>query len=90
MWIFEPDPDHRRLAISGNGEKFELVVRNFKNPTSDIFRMDVGTTDKKFQVVFKDNNLRVMEDLAGNPEAPDKGDLLLFVILCAKVFGGNG
>jgi gp45 sliding clamp, C terminal len=50
------------LGIVGDGSKVELVVNNWKNRSSNIFRLELEPTDKKFQVVFKETNLKLMND----------------------------
>jgi len=50
------------VAVVGDGSVLQLVVLDTKNPTSDTFKLELGKTDKKFKIVFKDSNLRLIED----------------------------
>src|SRR5262245_10718523 len=58
----KPEDNPFNLGIVGDGSKVELVVNNWKDRSSKIFRLELEPTDKKFQVVFKETNLKLMND----------------------------
>lgn len=45
------------VAVVGDGEKVMLQAIDSKNPSSDVYSIDVGATDKKFRVIFKSENI---------------------------------
>lgn len=45
------------IAVVGDGEKIKMTATNSRNPTTDIFSIDVGNTDKSFNMVFKAENI---------------------------------
>jgi len=40
------------IAVTGDGATILVTATNSKNPTADVFSIEVGTTDKSFNVVF--------------------------------------
>ena len=48
------------LVVHGDGEKVFLVASDTNNSSSDEFRREVGTSDKKFQMVFKIENMKLL------------------------------
>jgi hypothetical protein len=50
------------VGIVGNGEIMELTVMDVNNSSTDEVGIEVGVTDKTFQVVFKHENLKLMRD----------------------------
>jgi len=48
------------VAICGLDKKMYVQALDTKNPTSDVFSVDVGKTDKKFRAIFKEENLRML------------------------------
>ena len=48
------------LAVVGDGNTIQLVVRDKKNDTSNSYAVDVGRTDKKFSFNFKVENLKLL------------------------------
>jgi hypothetical protein len=51
-----------QLAFVGDGETVTLQGVNLDDPTSDVYELTVGETDKNFKIyVFKDN-LKVMSN----------------------------
>jgi hypothetical protein len=53
---------YSEVAISGTGESIYLETVNTKNPSSDTFKVKVGSTTSKFKVIIKDNNLKLISD----------------------------
>jgi hypothetical protein len=45
------------IAVNGNGQAITVTATNSKNPTTDVFSIEVGTTDKTFNMVFKVDNI---------------------------------
>jgi hypothetical protein len=45
------------IAFVGDGENIYIQALDVKNPTSNIYRVKLGTTDKTFRIVFKVENL---------------------------------
>jgi hypothetical protein len=41
------------VAVTGDGETIKMTVTNNKNPTTDVFSIEVAKTDKTFNMVFK-------------------------------------
>ena len=48
------------LVVHGDGEKVFIVASDTNNSSSDEFRREVGATDKKFQMVFKIENMKLL------------------------------
>jgi hypothetical protein len=48
-------------SVVGNGSIIEIVVGDVKNSTSNNYRVTVGTTSEEFEVVFKVDNLKMMQ-----------------------------
>jgi hypothetical protein len=44
------------ITVVGDGSVIRLCSGNSKNPSADTFMIDVGTTDKSFNMVFKAEN----------------------------------
>ena len=45
------------IAVIGNGESITVTATNSKNPTTDVFSVEVGTTDKTFNMIFRVDNI---------------------------------
>ena len=45
------------IAVIGNGQTITITATNSKNPSTDIFSVEVGTTDKTFNMIFKVENI---------------------------------
>jgi len=45
------------IAVIGNGESITITATNSKNPSTDVFSIDVGTTEKVFTMIFKVDNI---------------------------------
>lgn len=48
------------FVIVGDGSRIYLRAADTKNPSSDQFNIDVGSTDKTFNVVFRTENMKLM------------------------------
>jgi len=49
------------IAIAGDGEDILLQGVDSKNSTNDTFEIKVGETDKKFRMIFKSENMKLMQ-----------------------------
>jgi hypothetical protein len=45
------------IAVIGDGQTITITATNSKNPTTDVFSIEVGTTDKTFNMFFKVENI---------------------------------
>jgi hypothetical protein len=45
------------IAFVGDGENIFIQALDVKNPTSNVYRVKLGSTDKSFRIVFKVENL---------------------------------
>lgn len=50
------------IAISGDGEVVVISTVNSKDPTSDVYSVEVGETDKTFNFIFKAENIKLLPD----------------------------
>ena len=74
-------------SVVGNGSTIEIVVGDVKNSTSNNYRVTVGETSEEFEVVFKVDNLKMMQrdyNVAISSKGishftTEKGDLQYFV-----------
>ena len=48
------------LIINGNGKKITIQAVDMKNPSGDVYKVEVGKTDKTFSAVFKPENFAVL------------------------------
>lgn len=48
------------VAVVGDGKNVYIVATDSKNPSSNVFRVDIGTTDKVFKAIFKTENLKII------------------------------
>lgn len=48
------------IAVAGDRKDLWLQVTDSKNPNGDSYRIKVGSTDKKFHLVFKAENLKLI------------------------------
>jgi hypothetical protein len=48
------------FAVVGDGTKIYLQAVDSKNPTSDIYKVEVGETDLTFRAIFKSDNLKII------------------------------
>ncbi len=49
------------ICIVGDGETISLRAENSKNPTSDSFSIDVGSTKDEFKAIFARENLQILK-----------------------------
>lgn len=59
------------IVISGDGNKVYLQAVDSKNPSGDIYSIEIDNTDKTFKAIFKSENIKI---LPGDYE----------VIICSK------
>jgi hypothetical protein len=52
------------IAVTGDGSSILVTATNSKNPTADVFSIEVGTTDKVFNMIFKVDN--IVKLISGN------------------------
>lgn len=45
------------IAVIGDGHTIAVTATNSKNPTTDVFSVEVGETDKTFTMIFKADNI---------------------------------
>lgn len=45
------------IAVTGDGTSILVTATNSKNPTTDVFSIEVGQTDKNFSMIFKVDNI---------------------------------
>lgn len=45
------------IAVIGDGDTISVTATNSKNPTTDLFSVEVGTSDKVFSMVFSVDNI---------------------------------
>lgn len=48
------------FVVVGDGSKIYLRATDTKNPSTDRYDIEVGTTDKTFNVVFRTENMKLM------------------------------
>ena len=48
------------IAIVGDGEDINLQAVDSKNSSSDVYSISVGKSDKKFRMIFKAENIKVI------------------------------
>ncbi len=61
------------IAVFGDGNVIKVSAINSKNPTSDTFSIEVGTTDKIFNMVFRVEYLVKLFPLSYNIKINSKG-----------------
>lgn len=45
------------IAVIGNGQTVTVTATNSKNPSTDVFSIEVGITNKTFNMIFKVENI---------------------------------
>ena len=50
------------FVVVGDGSKIYLRATDSKNPSADRFDIEVGTTDKTFNVIFRTENMKLMSN----------------------------
>lgn len=48
------------IVVTGDGKNLFLQASDTKNPTGDIYSIQIGTTDKVFRAVFKVENIKIL------------------------------
>lgn len=48
------------ISIEGDGEKVLLKSFNKKDPSSDSYSLEIGETDKKFNIIFQKDSLKLL------------------------------
>lgn len=48
------------IIIVGDGNTVSIQAADVKNPSSDLYSIDIGKTDKVFKAVFKFENIRII------------------------------
>ena len=61
------------ITVVGDGSVIRLCSGNSKNPSADTFMIDVGTTDKTFNMVFKAENAMKLISTDYNVKISSKG-----------------
>lgn len=52
------------IAVTGDNHHITVTATNSKNPTTDVFSVEVGETDKSFNMIFKVEN--IIKLISGN------------------------
>jgi len=52
------------IAVTGDGSSILVTATNSKNPTTDVFSIEVGQSDKIFNMIFKVDN--IVKLISGN------------------------
>lgn len=52
------------IAVTGDSHHITVTATNSKNPSSDVFSVEVGETDKTFNMIFKVEN--IIKLISGN------------------------
>lgn len=50
------------LIVHGDGSKLSLRSRDTKNSTSNEYSVDIGDTDKRFEIIFNADNLKILSN----------------------------
>jgi hypothetical protein len=61
------------VSVTGDGKLVKLQALDTKNPTTDVYSIDLGETDKTFRVVFKVENLLKLMNGSYDVEISAKG-----------------
>ena len=48
------------IIVVGDGTNISIKASDTKNPTSDVFSIVIGSTDKVFKAIFKSENIRII------------------------------
>ena len=48
------------IVIFGDGKNIYLQTEDSKNPSSDVFSINIGDTDKVFKAIFKAENIKII------------------------------
>jgi len=61
------------IAVIGDGQKITITATNSKNPTTDIFGIEVGETDKTFSMYFEVSDIIKLISADYNVKLSSKG-----------------
>jgi hypothetical protein len=50
----------QEIVISGDGENLYLQVADVKNPTGNVYSINIGKTNKTFKAIFVSENLKIL------------------------------
>lgn len=48
------------IAVTGNGSDMFVEAIDSKNPSSDSYKIQVGSTERNFKMIFKSENIKIM------------------------------
>lgn len=48
------------IAVVGDGKNISLQAIDSKNPTGDVYSIQIGETDKEFKAIFKAENIKII------------------------------
>ena len=48
------------IVVLGDGSNICLQAADSKNPSADIYSVNIGETDKKFKAIFKSENIKII------------------------------
>lgn len=51
---------YNEIAIIGDGEKLSVAAVCLKNKTSDVYSVDIGETDKNFNIIIEAEKLKIL------------------------------
>ena len=84
------------IAVTGDGETILVTATNSKNPTTDVFSIEVGTTDKTFNMVYGVDNIVKLLSANYNVSISFRGlskwksDKILYYVAPEAVSSSNG
>lgn len=61
------------IAVTGDGIDIKMTATNSKNPTTDVFSIEVGKTEKTFNMVFKVESIIKLMPANYNVKITSKG-----------------
>ena len=47
------------IAVIGDGSTIALEVLDSKNPTGDVYAVELGETEEKFNFIFREENIKI-------------------------------
>jgi hypothetical protein len=48
------------IIVAGNGSSVFLQAADSKNPSGDVYSIEIGETDKEFKAIFKSENIKII------------------------------
>jgi len=48
------------IVVSGDGSKIYLQAADSKNPSGDLYSIEIGETNKTFKAIFKSENIKII------------------------------